>query len=152
MMVDASVRIDYDSLFRLMNLKFENENKTMKKPFKHSRLSSKAALKYLESLKKGSQEDRIRQTAAKFGVDPRRVAGLVAMEWARENFPGLFQRRSRKPKFEEEELLQALRKYRTFRATADALDTSALTVKTLAVRYGFKRSEDLRTREIIWTR
>jgi hypothetical protein len=124
----------------------------MKKQFKHSRLSSRAALKHLESLKKGSQEERIRQTAARFGVDPRRIAGLVAMEWARENFPGLFQRRSRKPKFDEDELLQALRRYRTFRATAEALDTTALTVKALAVRYGFKRSEDMRTREIIWTR
>jgi hypothetical protein len=122
-----------------------------KKQFKRSRISSRDALKHLESLKKGSQEEKIRQTASRFGVDPRRIAGLVAMEWARENFPGLFQRRARKPKFSEEELLQALRRHRTFTATADALDTTPLTVKALAVRYGFNRSEDLRTREIIWT-
>ena len=123
-----------------------------KQQFQHSRLSSRNALKYLESLKGGSQEDRIRQTAVRFKVDPRRVAGLVAMEWARENFPGLFQRRARKPKFDSEELLQALRRHKTFTATAEALSSTPLTVKALATRYGFKRSEDMRTRQVIWTK
>ena len=121
------------------------------KPFQHSRLSSRAALKYLDALRGGDREERIRHTAKHFGVDPRRIAGLVAMEWARENFPGLFQRRARQPKFGPEELLAALRKYRTFSGTAGALDTTALTVRALAMRYGFKRSEDLRTRPVSYT-
>jgi len=122
------------------------------KLFKHSRLSSRDALKYLDSLRGGSREDRIRHAAKRFGVDPRRIAGLVAMEWARENFPGLFQRRARQPKFGPEELLAALRKSHTFSATAAALDTTALTVRALSIRYGFKRSENMRTRQVIWTR
>ena len=122
------------------------------KQFKHSRLSSRDALRYVESLRGGDREDRIRKAAKHFGVDPRRIAGLVAMEWARENFPGLFQRRARQPKFGPEELLEALRKYRTFSGTAGALGTTALTVRGLAMRYGFKRSEDMRTRQVVWTR
>jgi hypothetical protein len=120
--------------------------------FKPSRLSSREALRHLESLRGGTREDRIRKTAAHFEVDPRRIVGLVAMEWARENFPNLFQRRARQPKFGSEELLEALRKYRTLSATAGALDTTALTVKGLASRYGFKRSEDMGTRQVLWTR
>ena len=127
-------------------------NGTKAKKFKHSRLSSRDALKYLESLRGGDQEARIRQAAKRFGVDPRRIAGLVAMEWARQNYPGLFQRRARRPKFGPDELLTALRKYRTFSSTAAALNTTTLTVRGLAVRYGFKRSEDMRTREVVWTR
>jgi len=127
-------------------------NGTKAKKFEHSRLSSRDALKYLESLRGGDREDRIRKAAKHFGVDPRRIAGLVAMEWARQNFPGLFQRRARQLKFGSEELLSALRKYSTFSATAGALDTTALTVRALAMRYGFKRSEDMRTREVLWTR
>ena len=122
------------------------------KKFKHSRLSSRDAMRYLEALRGGDREARIRQTAKHFGCDPRRIAGLVAMEWARENFPGLFQRRARQPKFGSDELLAALRKYQTFSGTAGALNTTTLTVRTLAVRYGFKRSEDMRTREVLWTK
>lgn len=125
---------------------------TKGKKFKHSRLSSRDAMKYLEALRGGDREARIRQTAKYFGCDPRRIAGLVAMEWARENFPGLFQRRARQPKFGADELLTALRKYRTFSGTAGALNTTTLTVRNLAVRYGFKRAEDMRTREVVWTR
>ena len=120
--------------------------------FKHSRLSSRGALHHLESLRGGNREDRIRKTAKHFDVDPRRIAGLVAMEWARQNFPGLFQRRARQLKFGPDELLVALRKYSTFSATAGALDTTALTVRALAMRYGFKRSEDMRTRLVVGTR
>ena len=127
-------------------------NPKSKAKFKHSRLSSRDALRYLGSLRGGDREDRIRKAAEHFDVDPRRIAGLVAMEWARENFPGLFQRRARQPKFGPDELLRALRKYRTLSATAGALDTTALTVRGLAMRYGFKRSEDMRTRQVIWTR
>ena len=127
-------------------------NGSKAKLFKHSRLSSRDALKYLDSLRGGNREDRIRQAAKHFGVDPRRIAGLVAMEWARENFPGLFQRRARQPKFGPEELLTALRKYSTFSATAAALDTTALTVRALSMRYGLKRSENMKTRQVVWTR
>jgi hypothetical protein len=127
-------------------------NGSKAKLFKHSRLSSRDALKYLDSLRGGNREDRIRNAAKHFGVDPRRIAGLVAMEWARENFPGLFQRRARQPKFGPEELLAALRKYTTFSATAAALDTTALTVRALSMRYGLKRSENMKTRQVVWTR
>jgi hypothetical protein len=120
--------------------------------FRHSRLSSRNALQHLESLRGGDREARIRKTAKHFSVDPRRIAGLVAMEWARQNFPGLFQRRARQPKFGPDQLLVELRKYGTFSATAGALDTTALTVRALAMRYGFKRSEDMRTRQVVWTR